>query len=347
MKEHLFGLTLAELQTVASEMGMPRFTARQATSWLYAKGARSIDAMTDISTANRARLAERFDIGLSEPLKVSTSHDGTKKYLFRTAEGNYIESAYIPDGDRATLCVSSEAGCKMGCKFCATGQQGFQQYLTAGEILNQTASLPERDTLTNIVYMGMGEPLDNIDEVLKSIECMTAPWGYGWSPTRITLSTVGIIPSLERFLTECSAHLAVSLHNPFHDERAAMMPVENKYPIEDVVSTLRKADFTHQRRLSFEYIILKGLNDTPRHVAGLTKLLAGLPCRINLIRFHAIPDSPFVSPDAQTVERFQNALKAKGFTATLRASRGQDIEAACGLLSTKEKVNSQKSDNNC
>jgi 23S rRNA (adenine2503-C2)-methyltransferase len=224
----------------------------------------------------------------------------------------------------------------MGCKFCATGKQGFQQKLSAGEILNQVASIPDSTKLTNIVYMGMGEPLDNTDEVLRSIEVLTSPWGYGWSPTRITLSTVGVLPTLQRFLEESKAHLAVSLHNPFHDERAEIMPVEKSWSIEQVVDLIRQHDFSHQRRVSFEYIILEGMNDTPRHVAGLAKLLNGLPCRINLIRFHKIPGSPFVSPDMRRIEQFQNALKAKGFTATLRASRGEDIEAACGLLSTKE-----------
>ncbi len=336
MKQTLFGQTLEQLSQTVLDLGMPRFAAKQIAGWLYAQGATSFEAMSNISLKHRAALAEAFDFGLSAPIRESVSTDGTKKYLFRTAQGHFIESAYIPDGERATLCVSSEVGCKMGCKFCATGKQGFQQKLTTAEILNQIASLPERDKLTNVVYMGMGEPLDNTDEVLRSIDILTAPWGYGWSPTRITLSTVGVIPSLERFLVESRAHLAVSLHNPFHDERAEIMPVEKTWSIEQVVDLIRRHDFSHQRRVSFEYIVLEGMNDTPRHVAGLAKLLNGLPCRINLIRFHKIPGSPFVSPDMRRVEQFQNALKAKGFTATLRASRGEDIEAACGLLSTKE-----------
>lgn len=336
MKPSLFGQTLQQLTQTVTDLGMPRFAAKQIAGWLYARRATSFEQMSDISLRHRSALAESFDFGLSAPIRESVSKDGTKKYLFGTSEGHFIESAYIPDGDRATLCVSSEVGCKMGCKFCATGKQGFQQKLSAGEILNQVASIPDSDKLTNIVYMGMGEPLDNTDEVLRSIEVMTSAWGYGWSPTRITLSTVGVLPSLQRFLDESKVHLAVSLHNPFHDERAEIMPVEKSWPIEQVVDLIRRHDFSHQRRVSFEYIVLEGMNDTPRHIAGLAKLLNGLPCRINLIRFHKIPGSPFVSPDMRRIEQFQNGLKAKGFTATLRASRGEDIEAACGLLSTKE-----------
>ncbi len=336
MKPTLFGQTLQQLTQTVSDLGMPRFAAKQIAGWLYARRATSFEQMSDIALRHRTALADNFEFGLSAPIRESISKDGTKKYLFGTSEGHFIESAYIPDGDRATLCVSSEVGCKMGCKFCATGKQGFQQKLSAGEILNQVASIPDSTKLTNIVYMGMGEPLDNTDEVLRSIEVLTSPWGYGWSPTRITLSTVGVLPTLQRFLEESKAHLAVSLHNPFHDERAEIMPVEKSWSIEQVVDLIHQHDFSHQRRVSFEYIILEGMNDTPRHVAGLAKLLNGLPCRINLIRFHKIPGSPFVSPDMRRVEQFQNALKAKGFTATLRASRGEDIEAACGLLSTKE-----------
>ena len=346
MKQHLFGQTLAQLTEITAEAGMPRFAAGQIATWLYAKHVTEIDAMSNISMRHRAALAERYDVGRTAPIRQSTSKDGTKKYLYEVSGGHFIESAYIPDGDRATLCVSSEVGCKMGCKFCATGKQGFQQSLTAGEILNQAASLPERDRLTNMVYMGMGEPLDNTDEVLRSIEILTSPWGYGWSPTRITLSTVGVAPQLERFLTESKAHLAVSLHNPFPEERAEIMPAERMWSIEQIIDIIRRHDFSHQRRVSFEYIVLEGSNHSPRHVAGLAKLLNGLSCRINLIRFHKVPGSPFVSPDMRHVEQFQNALKAKGFNVTIRASRGEDIEAACGLLSTKELLKKSEPDGN-
>lgn len=336
-KEHLFGKTPDELAAIAEELGMPRFTARQMASWLYKKGAESVEQMTDISLRNRQLLSERYSVGLSAPLSVSESADGTKKYLFSTTSGSLIESAYIPDDDRATLCVSSQAGCRMGCRFCMTGRQGLAGSLTAGEILNQVRSIPEHDRLTNIVYMGMGEPLDNTQQVLRSLEVMTSDWGYGWSPTRITLSTIGVIPNLREFLDRSKVHLAVSLHNPLSEERAQIMPVENAWPIKDVVALLREYDFTHQRRVSFEYIVLDGMNATPRHVKELARLLDGLKCRINLIRFHAIPGSPFVSPPMAEMVRFRDALTAKGIITTIRASRGEDIQAACGLLSTSGK----------
>ena len=333
----LYGLTLSDLEALAADYGLPRFAARQTARWLYRRHVASIDAMTDLPAAARARLSADCTLGLSAPLRVSESADGTKKYLFATSQGAFIESAYIPDRDRATLCVSSQAGCRMGCRFCATGRQGLVHSLTAAEILNQIISLPERERLTNLVFMGMGEPLDNTGEVLRALEILTAEWGFGWSPTRITLSTAGIASELPRFLDSSRVHLAVSLHNPFHDERAEIMPVERAYPIREVVDILRRYDFTHQRRVSFEYIVMSGLNDSPRHIRELCRLLNGIRCRINLIRFHKIPGSPYFSPDDRTMEAFRDALTDKGLTTTIRASRGEDIQAACGLLSTAEK----------
>jgi len=224
----------------------------------------------------------------------------------------------------------------MGCRFCATGRQGLQHSLTTCDILNQIISLPEFESLTNLVFMGMGEPLDNMENLLPALEILTSEKGFGWSPTRITVSTAGVAKNLRRFLDETKVHLAVSLHNPFHDERAAIMPVENAWPIAEVADILREYDFTHQRRVSFEYIVMSGLNDSPRHVRELCRLLDGIKCRINLIRFHKIPASPYFSPDAAKMEAFRNSLTAKGIMTTIRASRGEDIEAACGLLSTRE-----------
>ena len=330
----LYGMTPAELGALAAAEGLPRFAAGQMARWLYRRHAPTIDAMTDLSAPARVRLASRYEVGRQAPCRADVSSDGTKKYLFRTQQGAYIESAYIPDGDRATLCVSSQAGCRMGCKFCATGRQGLQHSLTAAEILNQIVSLPERDTLTNVVFMGMGEPLDNTDNVLRALDILTAEWGFGWSPTRITLSTAGVVPELRRLLDSTKVHLAVSLHNPFHEERAAIMPVERAWPVAEVAAILRRYDFTHQRRVSFEYIVMSGLNDSPRHIRELCRLLDGIKCRINLIRFHKIPGSPYFSPDDAAMVRLRDTLTAKGIQTTIRASRGEDIQAACGLLST-------------
>ena len=332
--EYLYGQTLPQLEALCNRLEMPRFAAKQIARWLYDKHATTIEAMSDLSARHRALLAETYEVGLTAPEKVSISTDGTKKYLYRTSQNHFIESAYIPDGERATLCVSSQAGCRMGCRFCATGRQGLQHSLSTNEILNQIESLPERERLTNVVFMGMGEPLDNLDSLLPALEVLTSAWGFGWSPTRITVSTAGVASRLERFLEATQVHLAVSLHNPFPHERAEIMPIEKAWPIREVVEILRRYDFTHQRRVSFEYIVMSGLNDSPRHIRELCRLLDGIKCRINLIRFHKIPGSPYFSPDDAAMVRLRDTLTAKGIQTTIRASRGEDIQAACGLLST-------------
>ena len=330
----LYGQTFAQLGELCRSLGLPRYAAGQIARWLYVRHAGSIGEMTDLSAASRALLEAHCTLGLSAPVGESSSGDGTKKYLFRTDGGAFIESAYIPDGERATLCISSQAGCRMGCVFCATGRQGLRHSLSTADILNQIVSLPERDRLTNLVFMGMGEPLDNTDNVLRALEILTHEQGFGWSPTRITVSTAGMIPGLVRLLDESKVHVAVSLHNPFPEERAAIMPIEKAYPIREVAALLRGRDFSHQRRISFEYIVLAGRNDSQRHVRELCRLLDGIRCRINLIRFHKIPSSPFYSPGDEEMIRLRDTLTAKGIQTTIRASRGEDIQAACGLLST-------------
>jgi 23S rRNA (adenine2503-C2)-methyltransferase len=335
MQEKLFGKTLEELKALSLNLGLPSFTGRQLCEWLYKKDARSFEQMSNLSKKARALLSENYDLGLQDPEDEQESVDGTKKYLFPSGVGKYIETAYIPDGKRNTVCVSSQVGCKMGCLFCMTGKQGFQGNLTAGEILNQYRSLPERKHLTNIVYMGMGEPLDNLSEVLKSLEVFTSEWGFSLSPRRITVSTIGITPAMLEFLNRSEAHLAISLHTPFDEERRRLMPVQQVYPLKEVLKEIHSWDFGRQRRVSFEYILFKGYNDSAAHVNELSRILHGIRCRINLIRFHPIPDTPLESPDESAIEDFRNKLNAKGITATIRASRGQDIWAACGLLSTK------------
>ena len=333
-KETLLAKTPDEMQAVVDELGLPKFTAKQLLDWIYQKRCASFDAMSNLSKKSRELLAERYEVGLHAPLKEQVSTDGTKKYLFAAGDRT-VEAAYIPDRDRATLCVSSQVGCQMDCLFCATGKQGFEKNLTAAEIVNQILSLPEFDTLTNIVFMGMGEPLNNYDNLMRSLAILTEPWALGWSPTRITLSTCGVIPNLKRFLTESKCNLAISMHSPFHDERLKMMPIEKNYPITEVIHLVKQHDWHGQRRLSFEYIVFKELNDTRDHVKELARLLGSLRCRVNLIRYHAVPGIPLKSPDNNTMTWFRDALNDKGIIATIRASRGQDIDAACGLLSTK------------
>ncbi len=335
-KKTLLGLTLDELKTVAKDLGMPAFTGGQMAKWLYVQKVTSIDEMTNISKANREKLKEEYVIGCMPPADCQRSKDGTIKYLF-PAGGKFVETVYIPDKDRATLCVSCQIGCKMNCLFCQTGKQGFEGQLTVAEILNQIYSLPEREKLTNIVFMGQGEPMDNLDAVLKATEILTAADGFAWSPRRITVSSVGVKNKLKRFLDESECHVAISLHAPLHELRAQLMPAEKGMPITEVVDLLRQYDFAHQRRLSFEYIVFQGVNDTKAHAKEILRLLQGLDCRINLIRFHQIPDVPLKGVDDRKMEELRDYLTGHGIFTTIRASRGQDIYAACGLLNTKYK----------
>ena len=333
-KEKLLGKSPEELKEAVASVGLPAFTAKQIAQWMYEKKVRDFDSMTNISKEGRARLAEIYDLGLVAPSECFTSADGTRKYLF-DLEGGAVEAVMIPDEDRKTLCVSSQIGCKMSCKFCMTGRQGFHGNLSVSDILSQFLAIDEAQELTNTVFMGMGEPLDNYAAVKKAIDVLTAPWGFAWSPKRITLSTIGVIPVLKQYLDECHCHLAVSLHNPFPEERFTMMPIQKAYDIRDVVELLRKYDFSGQRRVSFEYTMFGGWNDDLRHARALVRLLGGLECRVNLIRFHRIPDFPYECSSPQAMTAFRDFLNANGITCTIRASRGEDILAACGLLAGK------------
>lgn len=340
--EILLGKTLAELQAVAQEIGLPRFAGKQLAEWIYVRRATTFDEMTNISLKGREALKARYTIGRHAPVAEAISKDGTKKYLFQVGErleargerreAGYIESVYIPDEDRATLCVSTQAGCKMGCRFCMTGTLGFHGHLSAADILNQIFSIPDADKLTNIVYMGEGEPMDNLDNVLRSLEVMTSAWGCAWSPKRITVSSVGITKGLKRFIEESDCHLAISLHNPFAVERQEIMPIEKVNHLNDVIALLKQYNWSHQRRVSFEYICWGGVNDTPKHAKELLRLLKGLDCRINLIRFHAGVAKEFTSSDEQQMEWLRDYLTEHGITTTIRRSRGEDILAACGML---------------
>ena len=334
----LLGHTLDELKAIAIDNGLPAFAGKQMAVWLYNKHVDTIEEMTNISKSNREKLAQRYEIGAAKFIDVQYSKDGTIKYLFPTESGKFVETVYIPDRDRATLCVSCQVGCKMNCLFCQTGKQGFEGNLSATDILNQIYSLPEREKLTNIVFMGQGEPMDNYENVLRTTQIMTADYGYAWSPKRITVSSIGVKTKLKRFLEESDCHVAISMHSPIPAERAEIMPGERGMSIADIVELLRNYDFSHQRRLSFEYIVFKGVNDSERHAKEIIKLLKGLDCRINLIRFHTIPNVPLHGVDDKKMEEFRNYLTQHGVFTTIRASRGQDIFAACGLLSTAKKI---------
>lgn len=336
-KRPLIGMNLNALRDVAAECGLPAFAAKQMVQWLYEKRVTSIDEMTNLSKKARARLAEDFCIGRTAPKLEARSIDGTVKYLFDGVGDRDIEAVYIPDRDRATLCVSSQAGCKMNCSFCMTGKQGFHGNLTVNGIINQVLSIPESESLTNIVFMGMGEPMDNLNAVLGAIDILTEPWGLAWSPKRITVSSIGKLKELKTLLDTTKVHIAISLHSPFPQERASLMPVEKAYPLKDVLALLSNYDFAHQRRLSFEYIMFRGLNDDLRHADALARLLRHLDCRVNLIRFHAIPEVGLKTTSEPAMIAFRDRLNELGITATIRTSRGEDIMAACGMLAGKNR----------
>lgn len=357
MKTPLLGMTLEELKSLVVSLGMPSFTGGQIAKWLYVSHVKDIDSMTNISKANREKLKADYCVGTMDPIDAQHSVDGTIKYLFPVASGMFVETVYIPEKDRATLCVSCQVGCKMNCLFCHTGKQGFEGSLTVADILNQIHSLPEVEKLTNIVFMGQGEPMDNLDNVLRATEVLTGSWGYAWSPRRITVSTVGLRGKLKRFLDESECHIAISLHSPLPEQRSMIMPAENGMSIVETIELLKQYDFctprrfahngnssvSHQRRLSFEYIVFDGFNDSLSHAKELIRLLRGLDCRVNLIRFHKIPNVPLETSDEIKMEAMRDYLTQHGVFTTIRASRGQDIYAACGLLSTKAKEGKRES----
>ncbi|MBN1118544.1 MAG: 23S rRNA (adenine(2503)-C(2))-methyltransferase RlmN [Bacteroidales bacterium] len=335
-KIKLIGLTPADLKEFTEKHNIPKYIGKEVLKWVYQKDAKSFDEMTNLSVKAREQFNNSFIINPEPPVKYQESTDGTRKYLFETIKDKFIETAYMPEENRNTLCVSSQVGCKMGCKFCMTARQGLQGQLSAGDIVNQILSLPERHKLTNIVFMGMGEPFDNLDEVLKALEILTADWGFQFSPRKINVSTIGLLPGIKRFLKESKCNLAISLHSPFDEERKKLMPVQRLYAIESVIKVLREFPFENQRRLSFEYIVFKGINDTDKDVKQLARLLNGLKCRINLMHFHSIPGSSLIGSSTSEMQSFQEKLKLKGIFTTIRKSRGEDILAACGLLSTGE-----------
>lgn len=340
MSKLLLGKSLNEIENILSLFDAPKYRAKQITNWLYSRRVKTIDEMSDLPVMLRNKMKQDgYDVGRSEPYEMLRSSDGTEKYLFKTVDGGFVETVYIPDRDRATVCVSCQVGCKMNCLFCQTGKQGFHGNLTVSDILNQIFSLENSDKVTNVVFMGQGEPFDNLDNVMSALDVLTSSWGVAWSPKRITVSTVGLKKNLKRFLDESDCHLAISLHTPYHKQRLELMPAERQFTIEEIVNLLRGYDFSHQRRLSFEYIMFSGLNDGLNDAKELVKLLHGLECRVNLIRFHKIPNVELYGCEHETMIRFRDYLTNHGVFTTIRASRGEDIFAACGLLSTAKIIN--------
>jgi len=339
MKEqpNIFGQTVPQLQETLINHSLPNYTAGQICDWMYRKCESDFMNMSNISLKDRVILHDSFAIIPSLPESSSVSADGTIKYLFPVSGDNFIETVFIPDKERSTVCISTQSGCTLGCSFCQTGKSGAGPDLSPGEILSQILYLPEYEKLTNIVIMGMGEPLLNWKNVQIAIELITSSKYLGMSKKRITLSTVGIIPALKEFLQVFPCELAISMHSPFHEERKSLMPVENKYPLVEVIQLIRRYTAGSSRVVSFEYLVFKDMNHSDRHVSEIADLLQGIPCKINLLNFHPVDDCELQSPSREIMEEFQNKLKMKGLSVTIRKSRGKDIKAACGMLSRTKK----------
>ena len=328
-------LLLPELERVVADAGQPRFRAGQLAQWLYARRVESFDAMSNLPAAFREYLKKYFKLYPLPVAVVDHSSDGTTKLLLRLFDGREIESVIIPSDGRVTLCISSQAGCAMGCAFCATARMGLERNLTTAEIVAQVitaARYPEDGQhLTNYVFMGMGEPLANYPRLTRALAIMTSPWGMGISPRRITVSTVGLVPMIEKLMAETSVHLAVSLTATTNELRDRLAPINRRYPLEQLIEACRRLDLG-RRRITFEYVMLAGVNDSAADAARLVRLMAPLRAKVNLIFFNPFAGSGFAPSSREAVERFQAILLKGNLTATIRESRGRDIAAACGQL---------------
>jgi len=329
-------LALEELESIVRDAGERAFRARQIMGWVWNRGAESFDAMLDLPAAFREQLNHRFKIGSIGSARVARSSDGTRKLLLRLGDGEEIESVIIPTEGRTTLCISSQAGCAMGCGFCATARMGLHRNLGAGEILGQLMAarreLDPGEILTNYVFMGMGEPLANYPRLHRALTIMTADWGLGISPRRITVSTVGLVPSMDRLLADFPVNLAVSLHATTDEVRDRIAPINLRYPLRVLIDACRALPIARRRRITFEYVMLAGVNDSTDDARRLAKMLAPMRAKVNLIFFNPFPESPFAPSSRERVEGFQAILHRGNLTATIRESRGRDIAAACGQL---------------
>ena len=329
--------TPAELELWAQQGGQPAYRARQLLKWLYSQNAEDFQVMTNLSKEFRGWLAENARISRVKLEKILIDVDGTRKLLLRLQDGESIESVLIDEGGRLTLCLSSQVGCGYGCRFCLTGRDGFRRHLTAGEIVDQICvarkQLGEGERLTNLVFMGMGEPLANLEQVLKALTIITADHGLNFSTRRITLSTVGLIPEMLKLSSLFPIKLAVSLHAADNQTRSRIMPINRRYPLEELLNGCRSLELPRRNRITFEYLLLGGVNDSPEAARKLAKLLRGLRAKINIILFNEYPGAKFKAPSPSNVEEFQRILQEKHFTATVRQSRGAGIMAACGQLS--------------
>jgi len=333
-RPQLTGMTKTDLDYFLEGEGIdPKYSVAIATNF-YRRGIRRFENFANIPGSVRALLNSKLSAGLFEPVTSEISSDKTVKYLFRSTDGREFETVFIPDGKRKTVCVSTQAGCRMGCPFCLTGRYGFRGNLSTGEIINQILSIPEADSITHIVFMGMGEPLDNIDEVLRSCKILTSEWGLAVSPRNITVSTVGITAGVKRFLAESDCNLTLSLFSPFPAERASVVPAEKANPVSEIIGIMKDFRLRKRRRLTIAYVMINGINDTEGHLRELKTLLSGTGIRVNLLPYHPIGDDEYISSDISLMEHFKNVLMMSGISASVRRSRGSDISAACGLLAS-------------
>ncbi len=340
-KINLLELDHAGLQALFAEMGEKPFRATQVLKWIYQQGVDDFDAMTNLGKALRARLAERAEVRLPEVALDRDSGDGSRKWLLRLADGNCIEAVFIPEKDRGTLCVSSQVGCGLDCSFCATGKQGFNRNLTTAEIISQVLvavrtlgrAAGDRRAVTNVVLMGMGEPLLNFDAVLPALRLMLDDLAFGLSKRRVTLSTSGVVPQIDRLRDLCDVSLAVSLHAPNDALRDELVPLNRKYPIAELLAACRRyVSGEGRRRITFEYVMLDGVNDTDEHARQLIRILRGVPSKVNLIPFNPFPNTRYRRSSAERIDRFRELLQEAGYTTITRRTRGDDIDAACGQL---------------
>ena len=334
---HVEELDLAELETVCAARGLDRFRARQIFAWLYRRGVADVGAMTDLPKDLRASLAADFTISTPHVASHERSSDGTEKFLLRLADGKHIESVFIPDTPAMTFCISTQVGCAMACAFCLTGKMGLVRNLTAGEIAGQVrvlaGALGLRDKAFNIVLMGMGEPLHNYDAVMKAMRILCDPHGFALPPRRVTLSTVGLLPALEKLGHEpLMPNLAISLHAPTDALRGELVPLNRKYGVADIIEACKRFPVRKRSRITFEYVMLAGVNDSPADARQLAKLLAGVKAKVNLIPLNAAAGIPFERPSDETVDAFARILAERDVTVSVRKSRGRDIRAACGQL---------------
>lgn len=337
--QNIKDLTLNKIEHWLLSIGEKPFHARQIIAWIYARGAASFDDMTDLSKGLREKLKTEFLVSKPNIVSTEISSDNTKKILIKFDDGNCIECVLIPEENRLTLCVSTQAGCSLGCKFCMTGKMGFARNLKLSEMTDQIfaaqSALTDNQKITNIVLMGMGEPLLNYDEVIKFLNILIEPKGFAFAARRITVSTAGIAPMIERLGKETKVNLAVSLNAAADETRTSLMPINKKYPLKQLLDACRKYPIQRNRRVTFEYILIKGVNDSLDDARKLVKLLKDIPCKINLIPFNPFPDSGFERPDDKTVSAFQKILLDAEYTAFVRQSKGRDISAACGQLKGK------------